>query len=183
MPRRRAESTPPGWIGSVQTAISRIRRLTSVAASIWGMCPARSIVVTATLSGRLSAWAGGTIQSSRPQITCTGCASSESRAAIEFARAVANGEEDPDQCDWERFSGYLDTSELPDPDLLIRTSGESRLSNFLLLQSAYAEMIFSPVYWPDFSREHFIQAIECFRQRERRYGLTGDQIREQPVPT
>lgn len=105
------------------------------------------------------------------------------RAAAQYARAVARGEEDPDRCDWERFSSYLDTSDLPDPDLLIRTSGESRLSNFLLLQSAYAEMIFSPVYWPDFSRKHFIEAIESFQQRERRYGLTGDQIREQPTTT
>ena len=112
-----------------------------------------------------------------------GSRSEVARAAADYARAVVNGDEDPEKCDWERFARYLDTSELPDPDLLIRTSGENRLSNFLLLQCAYAEMVFSPVFWPDFSRKHLLEAIDCFQQRERRYGLTGDQIRDQPVGT
>jgi undecaprenyl diphosphate synthase len=103
------------------------------------------------------------------------------RAAAEFARAVIRGEEDPDSCDWSSFSRYLDTAGIPDPDLLIRTSGETRLSNFLLLQCAYAEMFFSPVYWPDFSRAHFLEAVENYRKRERRYGLTGEQVRRQPA--
>ncbi|MEZ5276308.1 MAG: polyprenyl diphosphate synthase [Opitutaceae bacterium] len=103
------------------------------------------------------------------------------RAAVEFSKAVARGEEDPDTCDWSRFSRYLDTADIPDPDLLIRTSGETRLSNFLLLQCAYAEMFFSPVYWPDFSRDHFLEAIDNYRKRERRYGLTGEQVRRQPA--
>jgi len=105
------------------------------------------------------------------------------RAARDYARDAASGAENPDECTWDRFSNYLDTADLPDPDLLIRTSGETRLSNFLLLQCAYAEMIFLPVFWPDFSRDHFIEAIEIFRQRERRYGLTGEQVRDLPVAT
>lgn len=97
-------------------------------------------------------------------------------AARAYAEAVARGEEDPAQCSWERFSRYLYTSELPDPDLIIRTSGETRLSNFLMLQGAYAELYFSPVPWPEFTREHLREAVECYKRRERRYGLTGEQL-------
>lgn len=103
------------------------------------------------------------------------------RAARQYAEAAIQGNENTASCDWTRFSRYLDTADIPDPDLLIRTSGETRLSNFLLLQCAYAEMFFSPVFWPDFSREHFVEAIENFRSRERRYGLTGEQVRRQPA--
>jgi undecaprenyl diphosphate synthase len=99
-------------------------------------------------------------------------------AARAYAEAVARGEEDPAKCSWERFHRYLYTSDLPDPDLIIRTSGEKRLSNFLLLQGAYAEFYFSPVHWPDFTRKQLREAVECFQRRERRYGLTGDQVRE-----
>ncbi len=70
------------------------------------------------------------------------------------------------------FRGALFTQDLPDPDLIIRTSGEQRLSNFLLWQAAYAEFVFFDVFWPDFKGEHLSQAIEAFRQRERRYGDT-----------
>ncbi|HVU36781.1 MAG TPA: isoprenyl transferase [Opitutales bacterium] len=98
-------------------------------------------------------------------------------AARAYAEAVKAGRENPAELDWPRFARYLDTNGLPDPDLIIRTSGESRLSNFLLLQAAYAEMYFSPVYWPDFSREHLIEAIEAYKQRERRFGQTGEQVR------
>jgi undecaprenyl diphosphate synthase len=105
------------------------------------------------------------------------------RATRQYTEAVIRGDEDPTLCDWTHFSRYLDTAGIPDPDLLIRTSGETRLSNFLLLQCAYAEMFFSPVYWPDFSRENFVEAIESFRSRERRYGLTGEQIQGQPSTT
>jgi undecaprenyl diphosphate synthase len=76
----------------------------------------------------------------------------------------------------ELFSNYLYTSDMPDPDLLIRTSGEYRLSNFLLWQSAYTEFYFTDVLWPDFRREHLIAAIADFQSRERRFGLTSDQI-------
>jgi len=98
-------------------------------------------------------------------------------AARAYAEAVLRGDEDPADCTWERFRRYLFTADLPDPDLIIRTSGESRLSNFLLLQSAYAELFFSPVLWPDFTRDHFREAVEAFRKRERRFGLTSEQVR------
>ena len=70
----------------------------------------------------------------------------------------------------ERFASYLDTAGLPDPDLLIRTSGELRLSNFLLWQLAYSEFVFVDTYWPDFSREIFEAAIAEYQQRTRRFG-------------
>ena len=70
----------------------------------------------------------------------------------------------------ERFSAYLDTAGLPDPDLMIRTSGEQRISNFLLWQLAYTEFYFSDVFWPDFSKDDLIDAIEYYNTRERRYG-------------
>ncbi|QGQ96263.1 isoprenyl transferase [Paenibacillus psychroresistens] len=75
-----------------------------------------------------------------------------------------------EQLDEEMFSSYLQTDELPDPDLLIRTSGEQRLSNFMLWQLAYTELYFTACYWPDFSKEHFFEAIEQYQQRIRRYG-------------
>ena len=78
---------------------------------------------------------------------------------------------------WERFSRYLCTSGMPDPDLVIRTSGETRMSNFLLLQAAYAEWYFTPVLWPDFTREHLAAAIADYHRRERRFGQTSDQVR------
>ncbi|MBI2026868.1 MAG: di-trans,poly-cis-decaprenylcistransferase, partial [Deltaproteobacteria bacterium] len=68
------------------------------------------------------------------------------------------------------FESYLWTSDLPDPDLLIRTSGEKRISNFLLWQCAYSELYFTDVMWPDFSKENFIEAVHSFNERERRYG-------------
>lgn len=77
---------------------------------------------------------------------------------------------------WKQFQRYLYTRDLPDPDLIIRTSGENRLSNFLLLQAAYAEMYFSPVCWPDFGREQFAEAIRAYSARERRFGLTSEQL-------
>ena len=70
----------------------------------------------------------------------------------------------------EVFKGYLDTWELPDPDLLIRTSGEQRLSNFLLWQLAYTEFVFMEVLWPDFNRNELIRAIRQYNGRERRFG-------------
>ncbi|MDR0647368.1 MAG: di-trans,poly-cis-decaprenylcistransferase [Puniceicoccales bacterium] len=71
---------------------------------------------------------------------------------------------------WKTFSRYLYTADMPDPDLVIRTSGEMRLSNYLCLQSAYSELYFTPTYWPDFNKEAFNLAIEDYQKRERRFG-------------
>ncbi len=75
------------------------------------------------------------------------------------------------------ISGYLTTSTMPDPDLLIRTSGEFRISNFLLYQLAYTEIYISKVYWPDFRRKHLYEAISDFQKRERRFGLVSEQVK------
>ncbi|MED4582089.1 isoprenyl transferase [Brevibacillus choshinensis] len=87
-----------------------------------------------------------------------------------IAEQVKEGKFDPKDLDEEVISRYLYTSEIPDPDLLIRTSGEIRLSNFMLWQLAYTEMWFTDVLWPDFTREHFYQAIVEYQGRARRYG-------------
>lgn len=91
-------------------------------------------------------------------------------AARAMAEAAVRGELDPAQITPEYFAVQLLTRELPDPDLIIRTSGERRLSNFLLWQAAYAELLFVETLWPDFSRAHFMEALEIFAQRERRFG-------------
>ncbi|MCI9530690.1 MAG: isoprenyl transferase [Lachnospiraceae bacterium] len=75
-----------------------------------------------------------------------------------------------EELDEQRFEGYLDTSGIPSPDLLIRTSGELRLSNYLLWQLAYSELYFTPVPWPDFTKEELVKAIEDYNNRDRRYG-------------
>ncbi len=75
------------------------------------------------------------------------------------------------------FSQYLDTAEIPDPELVIRTSGEYRISNFLLWQIAYTELYFTPTLWPDFRRDHLYAAILSYQNRERRFGKTADQIK------
>ena len=93
-----------------------------------------------------------------------------------YVKNVQEGTEQPDTLDWDHFSSFLYTKGMPDPDLVIRTSGETRLSNFLLLQAAYSEIHYSPVNWPDFGREAFEAALADYRSRERRFGLTGDQI-------
>jgi undecaprenyl diphosphate synthase len=102
-------------------------------------------------------------------------------AARAYAAAVAAGHEKLNDSSWATFRRYLYTADLPDPDLVIRTSGEMRVSNFLLLQSAYAEFIFTPVLWPDFSKAHLIEAMATFAQRERRFGLTGEQVKAPPT--
>lgn len=78
--------------------------------------------------------------------------------------------------EWSEFVQHLQTKDLPDPDLIIRTSGEFRLSNFLLLQAAYAEIFVSPLHWPDFDRPAFIDALRNYISRERRFGQTSEQI-------
>lgn len=95
-----------------------------------------------------------------------------------ITQAVQKGEIDIDNLDYDLFSRYLYTSDLPDPDLIIRTSGEHRLSNFLLLQAAYAEIYFTPVLWPDFDEEDFYYALADYAARERRYGKTAEQLQK-----
>jgi undecaprenyl diphosphate synthase len=92
------------------------------------------------------------------------------RAVRKIAKAAASGEIDAAQIDELAIDRNLDTAGIPDPDLIVRTSGELRLSNFLLWQSAYAELVFLPIYWPDFDRPAFAEALEDFRRRKRRYG-------------
>ncbi len=92
------------------------------------------------------------------------------RAAKRIAEQVKAGNLDSEEICPDLFGEYLDTSGLPDPDLLIRTSGEQRLSNFLLWQCAYTEFVFVDTYWPDFTRSNLEDAISTFRNRERRFG-------------
>ncbi|MGO4917420.1 polyprenyl diphosphate synthase [Pseudogemmobacter sp. W21_MBD1_M6] len=95
------------------------------------------------------------------------------RATKRLARDVASGKLSPDDVDEETLPRYLDTCLLPDPDLVIRTSGEARISNFLLWQSAYSEYEFIDTLWPDFTAEIFAQTIGRFGLRERRYGAVA----------
>ena len=99
-------------------------------------------------------------------------------AARELARDVASGTLQPGQIDEALFASHLQLSASKDPDLFIRTGGEMRVSNFLLWQAAYAELFFSPVLWPDFGPEAMDQAIAAYQSRERRFGLTGEQLRQ-----
>jgi undecaprenyl diphosphate synthase len=92
------------------------------------------------------------------------------KAARKLAQEAVDGRRQIDDITVESLSACLDTAGIPDPDLLIRTSGEMRLSNFLLWQCAYAELVFLDVYWPDFGREHLEQAIASYRARDRRFG-------------
>lgn len=102
-------------------------------------------------------------------------------AAGAFAKAALEGREDPANCTWETISRYLYTDGIPDPDLIIRTSGENRVSNFLLMQGAYSEMVFSPQLWPDFTTADFHAALQDYAGRERRFGLTGEQVQSPPA--
>ncbi|MDE5665632.1 MAG: isoprenyl transferase [Duncaniella sp.] len=100
------------------------------------------------------------------------------RASRLFAEDVKAGKVDPADMDSdEAFSRYLTTASYPDPDLLIRTGGDHRISNFLLWQIAYSEIYVTDTFWPDFSREDFVRALKDFRGRERRFGLTSEQLK------
>lgn len=92
------------------------------------------------------------------------------RATRSIAEAVAGGSMRPEDITQESFAKFLDTHFVPDPDLIIRTSGELRLSNFLLWQGAYSELVFLPCYWPDFGKAELLEAIKSFEARERRFG-------------
>ena len=92
------------------------------------------------------------------------------RAAQRMAAAVAAGDLAVSAVTADKLASYLDAPDLPDPDLIIRTSGEQRLSNFLLWQAAYSELVFVPTYWPDFDRATLENAIAEYHRRERRFG-------------
>lgn len=93
-------------------------------------------------------------------------------AVKKIAAKIKSEQLQPEQIDKLVFQNHLQTSGFPDPDLLIRTSGELRISNFMLWQIAYAELYFTPVLWPDFRKKHFFQAIVDYQRRDRRYGKT-----------
>ncbi len=104
------------------------------------------------------------------------------QAVKTLARDIAGGRLKPEDIDSARFSRYLCTADMPDPDLIIRTSGEYRLSNFLLWQSAYTELYVTETLWPDFREEDFLKALTTYQQRDRRFGLTQEQIEAQNAP-
>jgi len=97
-------------------------------------------------------------------------------AVKELAREVREGTIRPESIDEKKIAERLYAPDMPPPDLLIRTSGEQRISNFLLWEVAYSELWFTPVFWPDFDREHLFEAIRDFQKRSRRYGGLGDGI-------
>jgi len=99
-------------------------------------------------------------------------------AARKLAHRVAAGELAPDDINVENFASAISLSEMPEPDLFIRTGGEQRISNFLLWQLAYTELYFSPLLWPDFDEKAFAAALTDFSQRQRRFGHTGEQIEQ-----
>lgn len=97
-------------------------------------------------------------------------------AVKRIAAGARSGEIDPSGIDNELFTQYLCTARYPDPELMIRTGGEHRISNFLLYQMAYTELYFSDVHWPDFRKNHLFDAILNYQQRERRFGQTSEQV-------
>lgn len=99
-----------------------------------------------------------------------------------YGEAVLRGEQVPGDCDWPTVARYLYAPDIPDPDLVIRTSGECRVSNFLLMQSAYSEFYFCDKLWPEFGEDEFRAAIENFSRRERRFGKTGAQVQAERHP-
>jgi undecaprenyl diphosphate synthase len=97
-------------------------------------------------------------------------------AARKLAEKAAKGELNPDEIDAGMFASQLNTADMPDPELLIRTSGEMRISNYLLWQIAYTELFITDTLWPDFRREHLYDAITTYQKRERRFGKTSEQL-------
>lgn len=98
-------------------------------------------------------------------------------AVKSIAEDVKSGKLHEDEINDELFSSYLTTSHIPDPDLLIRTAGDLRISNFLLWQIAYSELYFTDIYWPDFTKDDFCRAIIDYQGRERRFGKTSEQVK------
>lgn len=98
------------------------------------------------------------------------------KAMTDIARKIENGELKSDEIDQETISQHMSTHFMPDPELLIRTSGEYRISNFLLWQIAYSELYFTDILWPDFKKEDFYEALVDYQNRERRFGKTSEQV-------
>jgi undecaprenyl diphosphate synthase len=101
------------------------------------------------------------------------------QAARQMARAVQDGSLSIEEIDEQQLAARISTADLPEPDLFIRTGGEHRISNFLLWQLAYSELYFTDVLWPDFSEQDLDTAIDSFARRQRRFGMTGEQVEEQ----
>jgi len=99
------------------------------------------------------------------------------QAARQIAEAAAGGALKPEMIDDRLFGSFLCTRDFPDPELMIRTGGEHRISNFLLYQLAYTELYFSDIHWPDFRKKHLFDAILNYQQRERRFGKTSEQVK------
>ena len=132
------------------------------------------MAVRPVLSGAVASTAGNSVMTLTLGLSYAG-RNEIVRAARALAADAAAGAIRPENITEEVFSARLDTAGMPDPDLVIRTSGEIRVSNFLLWQSAYAEYVFTDVLWPDFGKPEFLQALEEYSRRHRRYGLTGEQ--------
>ncbi len=98
------------------------------------------------------------------------------QACVQIAEEIRTGKLQPDAITEETISTHLATAGMPNPELLIRTSGENRVSNYLLWQIAYAELYFTTVFWPDFRKEHFYEALVSYQNRERRFGMTSEQV-------
>ena len=103
------------------------------------------------------------------------------RAAKKIAEAVAEGKLSPNQINEQTIKDFLSTASIPDPELMIRTSGELRLSNFLLWELAYAELYVTETLWPDFKKEDLYKAVLDYQKRERRFGKTSEQLNEQMI--
>jgi undecaprenyl diphosphate synthase len=137
----------------------------------WEIVEAVNRIIADVASGKLSFRHADTESSSA-------FSASPSSHGIAGDPELDSGHNDGDCITAEKFSNYLNTKNIPDPELLIRTSGECRVSNFLLWQMAYTEFYFTPTLWPDFRREDFYQAIVDFQKRERRFGKTSEQLNE-----
>ena len=102
-------------------------------------------------------------------------------ACKHMAREACEGKLNPEAIDDKVVAAHLATRDMPDPDLLIRTAGDLRLSNYLLWQIAYSELYFTPTYWPDFTQDDFLRAIVDYQGRERRYGMTSEQVESKNI--
>jgi len=105
------------------------------------------------------------------------------RMARSIAHLVRDGKCEPDKIDEQTISAHLDTAGVPDPDLLIRTSGEMRISNFYLWQIAYSEFYVTPTLWPDFREKEYLQALLEYQRRRRRFGRTDEQLEQSMTPS